>query len=69
MISGILVNILGYVLFISFILCSFGVCVYLIIDGIRNYLEDTGWLYLFETILGCIGIMTVVIIILKTFGL
>jgi hypothetical protein len=69
MISKILVDILGYVLFISFILCFLGGCIYLIIDSIRKYLEDTDLFYLLEAVLGCIGIMIIAIIILKTFGL
>lgn len=69
MISGILVNILAYILFTSFILCFSGGCIYLIIDGIRNYLEDTDGLYLFEIVVGCVGAMIVAIIVLKAFGL
>lgn len=69
MISKILVDILGYILSISFILGFLGGCIYLIIDGIRNYLKNTDWIYLFEIVSGCTGIMIVVIIILKAFGL
>ena len=69
MISGILTDILMYILFTSFILGFLGACIYLIIDGVREYLENTEGLYLFQVVMGCIGIMLNVIIILKTFGL
>ena len=69
MISEILTDILMYILFTSFILGFLGVCIYLIIDGVREYLENTEGLYLFQVVMGCIGIMLNVIIILKAFGL
>ena len=69
MISGILSSILAYILFISFILAFCGGCVYLIIYGIREYLEEEDGFFLFVTVLGCIGVMIVVIIVLKAFGL
>ena len=69
MISGILANILAYILFISFSLCFSGGCIYLIIDGIRNYLEDMYGLYLFEIVTGCVGVMVIIIIVLGAFGL
>ena len=69
MISGILSSILGYILIGGFILGFFGACVYLIIWGIRQYLEEEGGFFLFATILGCIGAMIVIIIVLKAFGL
>lgn len=65
MISGILVNIL----FTNFILCFFGGCIYIIIYGIRGYLEEEDGFYLFAIIIGCISVMIVVIIVLKAFGL
>lgn len=69
MISGILVNIMGYTLFISFILFLLGASIYLIIDGTQEYLEKTNWCFLFEIILGCICIMVTAILVLKAFGL
>jgi hypothetical protein len=69
MISGILSSILGYILIIGFIFSFFGGCIYIIICGIREYLEESDRFCLFVIIMGCIGIMMVVIIILKTFGL
>ena len=69
MISGILVNILGYILFIGFILCFFGGCIYIIICGIRGYLAEEDEFCIFVIVAGCIGIMIDVIIILKALGL
>lgn len=71
MISGILANILGYTLFISLILFLLGSGIYLIITGIREYLEDAenSLFYLFGIILGCICIIIAAMLILKTFGL
>lgn len=69
MISGILVNILGYILFISFILCFLGSCIYIIICGIRGYLSEEDGFCIFVIVAGCIGVMIVAIIILKAFGL
>ena len=69
MISRILADILAYILFISFILCFSGGCIYLIIDGIRNYLDNTEGLYLFEIVTGCVGVMIITIIVLGAFGL
>jgi len=69
MISGILANILGYILFTSFILCFLCGCVYIIICGIRGYLEDEDNFCLFVITAGCVGVMIVAIIVLKAFGL
>jgi len=69
MISGILSNILAYILFTSFILCFFGGCVYLIIYGVRQYLEEEDGFFIFATVIGCIGVMLVAIIVLRAFGL
>jgi len=69
MISGILVSILGHILFIGFILCFLGVAIYLIIDGVREYLKNTNLLFIFEIILGCVCVMAAVILTLMTFGL
>lgn len=69
MISEILINILGYILFIGFCLCFFAGSVYLIIDSIQKYLEDTDLFYLLETVLGCIGIMIIAILVLKALRL
>ena len=69
MISEILISILGYILFTSFILGFFGGCVYIIICGIRGYLEDEDGFCIFIIAAGCIGIMIIVIIVLKAFGL
>lgn len=70
MISGILTSILGYVLFIGFILFLLGGGIYLIIEGIREYLKGaTDSFHLFEIIVGCVSVMIAVIIVLKTFGL
>ena len=69
MISGILVSILGHILFISFILCFLGVAIYLIIDGTRKYLENKNLLFIFEIILGCVCVMTAVILALMALGL
>lgn len=69
MISEILVNILGYILFTSFILCFLGGSVYGIICGIRGYLEEEDGFCLFMIVAGCIGVMAVAIIVLKAFGL
>ena len=69
MISGILSEILAYILFIGFGLCFLGSCIYLVIYGVREYLKDTDGFYLFEVVIGCIGVMIVTIIVLKAFGL
>lgn len=70
MISGILVSILGCILFISFILLFFGGGIYLIINGVQEYLEGTtDSFYLFQIILGCICVMLNVILVLKALGL
>ena len=69
MISGILVNILGYILFTSFILGFLGSCIYIIICGIRGYLEEEDGFCIFVIVAGCVGVMIVAIIILKAFGL
>jgi hypothetical protein len=69
MISGILSDILAYILFTSFILCFLGGCVYLIIYGIREYLEEANGFFIFATVLGCFGVTIVAIIILGVFGL
>lgn len=68
MVSGILVNILTYILFTSLCLCFLGGSISLIILGIRG-LEEEDWSYLLIIILGCIGIMITAIFILKVFGL
>lgn len=69
MISGILADILSYILFISFILSFSGGCIYVIICGIRGYLEEEDGFCLFVIVEGCVGIMLVAIIALKAFGL
>lgn len=69
MISGILSDILGYILIIGFILGFLSGCIYMIVYGVRESLEEKNWFWILVIILGCIGVMTVVIIILKTFGL
>lgn len=69
MISEILVDILSYILFISFILCFSGGCVYVIICGIREYLEEEDGFFIFATVMGCVGAMIVIILVLKAFGL
>jgi hypothetical protein len=69
MISGSLSGILWYILFIGFILCFFGGCIYIIICGIHGYLEDADGFCISVIVAGCIGIMTDAIIILKALGL
>lgn len=69
MINGILSSILGYIVTIGFILGFLGGCIYIIICGIRGYLEDEDNFCLFVIAAGCVGIMIVAIIILKAFGL
>lgn len=70
MISGILASILGYILFISFILLLLGGGIYLIIGSIQEYLEGiTDSFYLVGIILGCVCVMLAAIIILRAFGL
>ena len=69
MISGILSSILGYILIGGFILGFSGGCVYLIIYGIREYLEEANGFFIFATVLGCFGVTIVAIIILGVFGL
>lgn len=69
MISGILSNILWYILLIGFILCFLGSCIYIIICGIREYLAEEDGFCIFVIVAGCIGIMIDVIIILKALGL
>lgn len=69
MISRILSDILGYILIGGFILCFFGGCIYLIICGIREYLKEEDKFYLFVIVVGCVGVMLVAIIVLRTFGL
>ena len=69
MISGILSNILGHILIVGFILCFLGGCIYVIIRSIREYLEEEDKFCLFTIAAGCVGVMIVVIIILKAFGL
>jgi len=69
MISGILTDILGYILIGGFILCFLSGCIYVIICGIRGYLEDDDNFCLFVIVTGCVGVMIVAIIILKAFGL
>ena len=68
MISGILSNILACILFISLCLCFLGGGIFLIILGIQG-LEEEDWSYLLVIALGCVSIMIVAIIVLKTFGL
>lgn len=68
MISGILANILAYILFISLGLCFLVGGIFLIILGIQG-LEEEDWSYLLVIILGCVSIMIVTIVILKAFGL
>lgn len=69
MISGILSSILGYILIIGFILCFSGGCIYVIIRGIREYLEEADGFCLFAIVVGCVGVMMIAIIILRAFGL
>jgi len=69
MISGILSDILGDILIIGFILCFLAGCVYIIICGIREYLEEEDKFCLFVIVAGCVGVMLVAIIILRAFGL
>jgi hypothetical protein len=69
MISGILSDILGYILIGGFILCFFSGCIYVIIRGIREYLEEEDKFCLFVIVAGCVGVMMVAIIILRAFGL
>lgn len=69
MISGILSDILGYILIGGFILGFFGGCIYVIICGIREYLEEEDKFCLFVIVAGCIGVMLVAIIVLRAFGL
>lgn len=69
MISGILTSILGYILFIGFILCFLGSCIYIIICGIRGYLDEADGFCIFVVVAGCIGVMIVAIIVLKALGL
>ena len=69
MISGILSSILGYILFVGFILCFLGSCIYIIICGILGYLDEADGFCIFVIVGGCIGVMIVAIIILKALGL
>ena len=69
MISGILVDILVYILFINFILCFLGGCIYVIIYSIREYLKEANGFYIFLIVVGCVGVMMVIIIVLGAFGL
>ena len=69
MISGILSSILGYILFVGFILCFLGSCIYIIICGIRGYLDEADGFCIFVIVAGCIGVMIVAIITLKALGL
>lgn len=69
MISGILLSIFGYILFIGFILCFLGGSIYIIICGVRGYLAEEDGFCLFVIAMGCVGVMIVAIIVLKAFGL
>ena len=69
MISGILSDILGTILFIGFFLGFLVGCIYIIVCGIRGYLEEEDRFCLSIIVAGCIGIMMVAIIVLKAFGL
>lgn len=69
MISGILSSILGYILIEGFILGFLGGCIYVIICGIREYLEEEDGFCLFVIVMGSIGAMMAVILILKALGL
>lgn len=69
MISGFLSGILGYILITSFILCLLSGCIYIIICGIRGYLEEEDRFCIFVIVAGCIGVMMVAIIILRALGL
>lgn len=69
MISEILMDILAYILFTSFILCFFGGSIYMIIGGIREYLEEADSFDLFVIIAGSIGALISVTLVLKAFGL
>lgn len=68
MISEILVNILGYILCISLILCFLVGGIFLIIIGVQG-LEEEDWSYLLIIILGCVSIIMTAIVILKALGL
>ena len=65
MISGILSSILV----IGFILCLLSGCIYIIICGIRGYLDEADEFCIFVIVAGCIGVMIVAIIALKALGL
>ena len=65
MISGILSGIL----MIGFILCLLSGCIYIIICGIRGYLDEADRFCIFVIVAGCIGVMIVAIIALKALGL
>ena len=65
MISGILSSILV----IGFILCLLSGCIYIIICGIRGYLDEADGFCIFVIVAGCIGVMIVAIITLKALGL
>lgn len=69
MISGILSEILGDILIIGFILSFLVGCIYTIICGIRGYLEEEDGFCIFVIVAGCIGVMTIIIIVLKALGL
>lgn len=69
MISKILTDILGYILMIGFILCLLGGSIYMIIGGIREYLEEADSFDLFVIIAGSIGVLMSVALVLKAFGL
>lgn len=69
MISGILSEILGNILFIGFILGFLAGCIYIIICGIQEYLEESDKFHLFMIVVGCIGVMIIAIIALRAFGL
>ena len=69
MISGILSDILGYILIGGFILGFLGGCVYIIICRIQEYLREEDGFCIFTIAAGCVGVMIVAIIVLRAFGL
>lgn len=69
MISGILSEILGDILITGFTLGFLTGCIYIIVCGIRGYLEEEDKFCLLVIVAGCIGVMIIAIIVLRAFGL
>lgn len=69
MISGFLSEILGDILITGFALGFLAGCIYIIVCGIRGYLEEEDRFCIFVIVAGCIGIMIITIIVLRAFGL